>query len=203
MPPIPPSSSAVLLDYPKKLSRSLNLTLLPLDVTTEHRLTPEVFRQWSATPLANGSPLAEWTSAFLAKTFEKAEDEGGGGRGLSLHDPLAVWYGIKHHSFSPLSNSNPKSNGWTTKKDQDIRTETAGQWTRGACITDKRGRTRKEKAEDIDISTPVSGDAGGWGSEQRGNRVVVLTGTPFVVGREGEGEGEFGEVLCGRLFGGS
>ena len=46
--------------------------------------------------LESGSPLAEWTNAFLSSTFRKMEllHHGAEGPmvGLSMHDPLCVWY---------------------------------------------------------------------------------------------------------------
>jgi hypothetical protein len=42
MPPVPPKMST-LPPYPEKLSRPLNLTLFPLDITTAHLLTKSMF----------------------------------------------------------------------------------------------------------------------------------------------------------------
>lgn len=205
MPPTPPkpppgnvSSSQIdtesgsppppfLRPYPSNLSRRLNLTLLPLDITTRHLLTPSTFHNYVDKPLRGGSPLAEWTNAFLGPTFRRATETV---QGLSLHDPLAVWYAIQRRA----STSGFGASEWEVQSDQDVRIETTGQWTRGACITDKRGRSRRKEAKDPDLEKPVSGDAGGWLSERRGNRVGVLTRTPVE-------EGAFGVVLCERIFG--
>lgn len=76
----------------------------------------------------------------------------------------------------------------------DVRVEAGGQWTRGFCVVDRRGRGRRVEDPDIDVQGHVSGDSGGWLSDRRGNRVGNLTRTPVM-------EGVFGEVLCERLFG--
>lgn len=168
--------------YPKNLSRQLKLTLVPLDVTTEHLLTPKIFHKYADGPLKASSPLAEWATAFLSKTFSKVNEKAGA---LSLHDPLAAWYGIKRNAESE----------WTVEHDKDIRVEAAGQWTRGFCVSDRREHAKEEKsADDADVEKHVSGDAGGWFSARRGNRVSVLIGTPVME------HGKFGELLCQRLF---
>lgn len=171
--------------YPKDLSRQLKLTLVPLDITTDHLLTPSTFHKYADGPLKANSPLAEWATAFLAKTFSKVNEKAGA---LSLHDPLAAWYGIKRNA----------ENGWVVEHNKDVRVEAAGQWTRGFCVTDRRDRAMDEKRkDDPDTEKHVSGDAGGWFSDRRGNRVSVLVGTPVLE------DGRFGELLCERLFGSS
>ena len=186
MPPAPPHSASEtrreLPGYSPHLSRQLNLTLLPLDITTQHLLTPTTFNKYSSAPLKDESPLAEWVHAFLAKTFTKTNEKAGA---LSLHDPLAVWCAIKRHT---------EGAGWRIDKARDIRIEATGQWTRGFCVVDRRGY-REKSDDDPDIDKHVSGDAGGWFSTKRGNRVNILTGTPVMQGNR------FGEVLCERLFG--
>lgn len=108
-----------------------------------------------------GSPLAEWASAFLASTFVKVESlqEGVSGDevGLELHDPLCIWYVMTH--------DDP---GWKATKDEDIRIETSGQWTRGMCVVDRRNRRRR--APD-DGEGEITGDTGNWLGAFAGNRV--------------------------------
>ena len=99
--------------------------------------------------------------------------------GFELHDPLCVWYA--------LSSSHP---GWTFVE-EDIRIETAGQWTRGTCIVDRRGRVVKERTEALDVE--VIGDTGGWGDTRRGNRVQRCVGSP--------GPESFGGIFLERVFG--
>lgn len=72
MPP-PPANMSTLPPYPAKLSKQLNLTLFPLDITTPHQLHRSAFDAVVAPLIAQGSPLAEWTSAFVHKTYEKMQ----------------------------------------------------------------------------------------------------------------------------------
>jgi hypothetical protein len=72
MPP-PPLKMSTLPPYPNKLSRQLNLTLFPLDITTPHQLRKSTFDATLAPLIAAGSPLAEWTTAFVHKTYEKIQ----------------------------------------------------------------------------------------------------------------------------------
>jgi hypothetical protein len=97
-----------------------------------------------------------------------------------MHDPLTIWYA--------LSASDPS---WTFTKGDDIRVETAGQWTRGCCIVERRQRTVKERTEDLSVG--VAGDAGGWGDSRRGNRLMRCVGTP--------GEEAFAPEMLRRIFG--
>ena len=72
MPP-PPAKISTLKPYPKKLTKQLNLTLFPLDITTPHKLLKSTFDSVLAPLIAQGSPLAEWTTAFVHKTYEKMQ----------------------------------------------------------------------------------------------------------------------------------
>lgn len=69
--------------------------------------------------------------------------------------------------------------------------ETAGQWTRGCCVVDRRGRPVSEGVGDLDVD--VVGDAGGWRDSRRGNQVAWCTGSP--------GVDVFAGVLLERVFG--
>lgn len=183
MPPTPPSSApgTHLPPYPSHLSRRLPLVLLPLDITTLHALTHSQFHTATALLLrdpTDKSPLAEWTTAFLAPIFERAERSGEDG--LALHDPLAVWY-----AMSSLSGE-----GWKRNQDEDIRVETMGQWTRGACVVDRRGKGKRKVDGDVDVE--VTSDRGGWRDERKGNRVTRVIGSPFGTGG---GEKGFAETL--------
>lgn len=64
---------STLSPYPEKLSRQLNLTLFPLDITTPHLLRRSNFDAILAPLIKAGSPLAEWTTAFVHKTYEKMQ----------------------------------------------------------------------------------------------------------------------------------
>ncbi len=99
---------------------------------------------------------------------------------LSLHDPLCVWYLLT--SNSPTWIRAPKS-------PEDIRVETAGQWTRGMCIVDRRNRKRRDDNEENEIS----GDIGNWLGKIIGNRIDRMVGSP--------GEELFAGYLLDRIFG--
>lgn len=194
--PVLPESMSTLPNYPAKLSRQLKLTLCPLDITTPHLITKTYFAEHIKPHIDAGSPLAKWTSHFLVGTFKKIESmEGDGGEpGLSLHDPLTVWYMLTH--------DDPK---WESpEKPEDIRIETTGQWTRGMHVIDRRLRSKPGEAaaalsenpyEDPEFLTidDVPGDTMGWLSVRKGNRINRITGSP--------GEEIFKDVLMKRVFG--
>jgi inosine-uridine nucleoside N-ribohydrolase len=75
--------------------------------------------------------------------------------------------------------------------EEDIRVETAGQWTRGTCIVDRREKVVREGTGDI--NEDVIGDAGGWLDSRRGNRISRCSQTP--------GTEKFAHELLERLFG--
>lgn len=208
MPPPPPNMST-LPAYPKKLSRTLKLTLFPLDVTTPHRLHRSQVEAKLDPLIAAGSPLAEWTSAFVHKTLNKIESltRKQADPGFELHDPLCVWY--------MLTRSAPN---WipAPKAPEDIRVETAGQWTRGMHLVDRRQRKKKglptsdqvKSPGAVNIANPMDalnlgsvddeegdapGDNGGWLDVRKGNRINRIVSTP--------GEETFGPYLLDRVFG--
>jgi len=156
-----------------------------------------------------GSPLAEWVSVFMANTFEKINSQTGGQRdpGLSLHDPLCIWYMLTRSAPSWMQ---------APRGLEDIRVETAGQWTRGMHIVDRRNRRKTgpggsgmqvKSPGAIDISNPmdsiaygddgegneVPGDDMGWLSFNKGNRINRIVASP--------GEESFGKYLMERVFG--
>lgn len=200
MPPSPPESTTSLPPYPKKLSKQLKLTLFPLDITERHLLPKSVFDAKVLPLVEAGSPLAEWVSVFMLMTYKKINSltEGYADPGLSLHDPLTVWYMITRSS--PLWQSAPKA-------PEDIRVETAGQWTRGMHVVDRRNRRRQGGPNPDDASaqvqeTSMQGDDGegnlvndeyGWLTEWKGNRINRIVSSP--------GELDFAPFLLQRLFG--
>ena len=182
MPPSPPVSKQTkgkdasklvpLGPYPDKGDlgpRRLNLILFPLDITTQHAIRRDEFEDKVKARIVQGSPLAEWTSAFLGPTFDKMEllhhGHKGASASMSLHDPFCVWYALT---------SEKQKGEWTIAVDEDIRVETAAQWTRGMCVVDRRDRKRGRDGEDGD----VPGDTGGWLSIRKGNRLKRCIGSP-------------------------
>ncbi|KAL2891328.1 Pyrimidine-specific ribonucleoside hydrolase RihA [Ceratocystis lukuohia] len=191
--PVLPNELSKLPPYPESLPRKLNLALFPLDITTPHLLMRDTFDAAIKRQLEAGSPLAIWINHFLSKTLDHIESLVGPDEipGLSLHDPLTVWYMITHNDP-----------GWkTTPKPEDIRVETTGQWTRGMNVIDKRGRKR---AEDVTLTPATStapaimaeeipNDDNGWLSAVRGNRVNRYISSP--------GEMAFAPFMLERIFG--
>ncbi|KAH9904178.1 Inosine/uridine-preferring nucleoside hydrolase domain-containing protein [Xylariomycetidae sp. FL2044] len=183
MPPVPKDKST-LPPYPEKLSKTLNLKLFPLDITTPHLLNMGFFLEKIEGPLAyeSKSPLATWVNSFMGGIFRQIVTLVGDAEepGLSLHDPLTVWYMI--------TESDPR---WQLAKNapEDIRVETSGQWTHGMHVIDRRDRKR---ADGITL-TEVPGDEDGWLSTTRGNRINRLSSSP--------GFDAFAPFLMDRLFG--
>jgi inosine-uridine nucleoside N-ribohydrolase len=197
MPPVPSSMSS-LPPYPPKLSRRLKITLFPLDITTPHELRRNAFTQEIDKHKAAGSPLAQWAGTFVLRTFDKIDSIVGDGSeaGLSLHDPLCIWYMLKRDD--PEWKAVPKP--------EDIRIETSGQWTRGMHVVDRRQIAREEEVEDpaikvnpedpldaVTFDTNLPGDHFGWLSAKRGNRVNRMLQSP--------GTELFPKDLMKRIFG--
>ncbi|TAQ87908.1 Purine nucleosidase [Chlorociboria aeruginascens] len=208
MPPNPLKMST-LPPYPSRLSKTLNLTLFPLDITTPHLLHKSIFADKLTSLIEAGSPLAEWTSAFVHKTYDKIQSfsRKQANPGLELHDPLCIWYMLTRSAPSWML---------APKGPEDIRIETSGQWTRGMHLVDRRNRKKIGTIESdqikspgaVDISNPMDnlvitnpagegGDApvdhGGWLSVNKGNRINRIIGTP--------GEDAFGPYILERIFG--
>ncbi len=184
MPPAPPQNAnmgrldrldtSTLPPYPSREDlgdRRLNVILFPLDITTPHTLRRDEFEAKVKPLIEEGSPLAEWANAIISSTLRKTETLHHGHEGastaMSLHDPLCVWYALKGETQKEY---------WAIKREEDIRVETAGQWTRGMCVIDRRDR--KMRDDDNGEEDDVPGDTGRWLSRQRGNRVSQCIGTP-------------------------
>jgi len=86
-----------------------------------------------------------------------------------------------------MTHDNP---GWRATQDEDIRIETAGQWTRGMCVVDRRNRKRRAGT---DGEGEVAGDAGNWLSANAGNRLGRCVQSP--------GPELFAPFLLQRVFG--
>ncbi|KFY18026.1 hypothetical protein V491_04879 [Pseudogymnoascus sp. VKM F-3775] len=119
--------------------------------------------------------------------------------GLSLHDPLTVWY--------MLTQSNT---AWKPAPGapEDIRVETAGQWTRGMNIVDRRNRRRlggpkpDDAHDEAQLDPSMQGDDGegnlvndeyGWLDAWKGNRINRIAESP--------GDLDFAPYLLERIFG--
>ncbi|KKA30130.1 hypothetical protein TD95_002008 [Thielaviopsis punctulata] len=190
--PVLPTSLSKLPDYPSSLSRKLRIALFPLDITTPHLLMRDTWDAAVKPHLEKGSPLATWVNHFLSKTFAHIDSLIGPDEipGLSLHDPLTVWY--------VLAQDDP---AWKmTPKPEDIRIETTGQWTRGMHMVDRRGRKRAEDVivkeatatEPMTTLTEIPNDEVGWLSSVRGNRVSRCIASP--------GEMEFAPFMLKRIL---
>jgi len=198
MPPVP-KSAASLPDYPKNLSRRLRLTLFPLDITTPHLLNKTLFNDVVREPMEAGSPLARWVNSFMTGVYNHIDSmvPDGTDPGLSLHDPMTIWYMLC-----------PDDPAWKpSPHPEDIRIETAGQWTRGMHITDKRGRARKgdeqgevgvvhahfkdDPRDDVELEI-IPDDNESWLDAKKGNRITRMISSP--------GEDVFAGLLMRRGF---
>lgn len=194
-PPTPSASQRKYPDQPPQLppypateqlgDRRLNVTLFPLDITSPHTLLRSEFLAKTTPLIAQGSPLAEWTTAFLTALFQKSESlyhgHGGGSTYVCLHDIVCIWYALTVPT---------QPDEWIVKTGEDVRVETQGQWTRGMCVVDRRGMRMLERD---DGKGEVSGDSGGWLSRVRGNRVGRCIRTP--------GERVLAPFLLEKIFG--
>lgn len=195
MPPIPEKIAALPL-YPEDLPRKLKLTLFPLDITEPHLMNRKTFAENLEPIIEKGSPLALWTGHFLTKTFDNIEKIVGPGidPGLSLHDPMVLWYLLTQDdpAWKPVA------------EPEDIRIETCGQWSRGQHVVDRRGRKKAEVAPSDQMLDSrarkerptvgeVPGDDEGWRSFWRGNRINRMVQSP--------GEAAFASYLMKRVFG--
>ncbi|KXX80106.1 Pyrimidine-specific ribonucleoside hydrolase RihA [Madurella mycetomatis] len=194
---MPPSirGESALPPYPAKLSRQLKLTLFPLDITSPHELRKKFFNEKIQPLIASGSPLAQWTETFMNGTFRKIEQMLGDGSepGLSLHDPLCIWYMLTHNDPAWKAVSKP----------EDIRIETCGQWTRGMHVIDRRLRAKPGEKDSTVQTHPddpldavmldeVPGDTMGWLSVRKGNRINRMVASP--------GQDIFPDVLLQKVF---
>ncbi|KAI1816947.1 nucleoside hydrolase [Poronia punctata] len=182
MPMVPNKEFAALPPYPEKLSRQLNLMLFPLDITTPHEIFQNQFVDKVKPHVDRDSPLATWVNTFMSGIFRQIVSMVGPDviAGLSLHDPLTIWY--------MLTGDSPQ---WKLAKGapEDIRIETGGQWTHGMCVSDRRDRVRA----DGKIKEEIQGDEAGWLSSRRRNRINRFVASP--------GHDAFAHFLLQRIFG--
>ncbi|KAI5805917.1 nucleoside hydrolase [Geopyxis carbonaria] len=170
--------------YPAPLpGPPLSLVLLPLDITTPHLLLEREFLAATQPRAARGSPLAAWLSAILARTFAYARTLYTGASaeasGVSLHDPLTVWWVLRGHK-----------EGWVLGEERDLRVEAQGQWTRGMSVLDRR-----DYVKEMDPDGPQKKhDRNRWLHASVGNRVRVV--------EDGPDKERFGRELVERILGG-
>ena len=206
MPPDSVSNRAELPDYPPKEEvgeQRLRITMFPLDITSPHTLSQRAVNAVTKPRTQQGSPLAEWVAAFLNSTFAKSsslyQNHNEQDVQICFHDPVCTWYLLR--SLSP----NPDL-GWEFLRGEDVRVETMGQWTRGMCVVDRRGRKMREEASEasntkgvskaeaeVEAGEGTSADNGNWLSTRKRNRIDRCIETP---GRE-----VFQDVLLGTIFG--
>ena len=192
--------------------RRLNIVLFPLDCTDQHELYRKDYEARISHLLQLGSPLAEWHSAFMKYVFQKMETLHTGHAedttSIVLHDALCVWYTLDASRRGIISTQNPASQHgrtieawqfrpnertWQLSPPSDIRVESAGQWSRGACIVDRRDRKPEIELQfEAEALGSRLGDDGAWLSDKRGNRIRVCVGTP--------GRKVFEDILWGRIF---
>ena len=109
------------------------------------------------------------------------------GPSIEMHDPMTVWYALTCER---------QYDQWQIKRGEDIRVETAGQWTRGMVGVDRRDFRKQGDvvdSDDNDEGHEAPGDHGGWLSTSLGNRVGRCVGTP--------GENELSRILLQKIFG--
>lgn len=175
-------SSSFLKHIPEgKIDNPLRLTLFPLDVTGKHCISLSDLEHLIASQKRKGSPLAAWVEAFLDTTFKRVKARNA--PGVSLHDPLCVWYVMT------------RSKEWHVKESEDIRIETTGHWTKGACIVDRRGIAKKP----VEERSPE--DTLSWLVEGQGNQVRRVLDSPPNEAGENHGAMSFGKVMFQTIYG--
>lgn len=170
--PLGTLSPATLPPYPPKKElgvERLQVLLFSLDLAQQHVIRRGEFEAKVKPRIVNGSPLAEWTNAFMSLIFNKLElfqqEQSQSNVSCYMPDPLCAWYAITKKSAL---------NEWKFSEYEDIRIETSGQWARGACCVDRRGLQKRDDLEDLPE------DEGRWLSSATGNRIHRCIGTPGV-----------------------
>lgn len=183
--PLGSLSPTTLPPYPPKKDlglEQLQVLLFPLDLAQQHFIRRSDFEAKVKPQIENGSPLAEWTNAFMSPIFDKLGvfQQGQIQSNVSCYmpDPLCAWYVITNESAI---------DEWAFSEYEDIRIETSGQWARGACCVDRRGMPKTDNLEKLPV------DEGRWLSSAAGNRVHRCVGTP--------GVGELAPFMLDTIFG--
>lgn len=191
-------------DYPPLSQlgdQRLNIVLFPLDCTSRHEVFRHEYLSRTKMVREKGSPLAEWHDAIMRHTFQTMENlhlnHSYNSTFVVLHDAVCIWYALNASSYHNNATASEKKEAgetdWALSPPIDIRIDSAGQWSRGACIVDRRDRKmRIESQEDAEALGPIKSDDGAWLSDKRGNRVRVCNLTP--------GRKAFVDLLWGRIF---
>ncbi|SCV37113.1 related to inosine-uridine preferring nucleoside hydrolase [Fusarium fujikuroi] len=109
--------------YPDRLSKQLNVTIFPMDLTNSHCITYNAFID-TVKPLADsGSPLSTLAYTFMKGIHDNCDKdciflEGTNEECITLHDPVPVWYALGRDF-------------WNISAPKDLRLESLGQWTKG------------------------------------------------------------------------
>ncbi|KAK9461242.1 Inosine/uridine-preferring nucleoside hydrolase domain-containing protein [Lipomyces oligophaga] len=186
---LPPCATAMASSFDQPDVKAVTWVLVPLDMTSRHRLRQAWFdersAEWDRTTsdetLAS-SALLVWMGAWLETAFRNmdefidetwyasihatAEQEDGvKGAYMNLHDPLTMYYAV-------LSDFD-RSRLFKIQENVDMRIETVGQFTWGMCIVDRR-KIKKRKCGEPDPER----DIGDWLVERKGNRINVAVDGP-------------------------
>lgn len=203
-----PLAAKRVFDLTGAQQNSIQLTLLPLDLTNRQNMLHRDFfkllhKRIGKTDTHDGdfSPLVEWTSIWMQKTFdtfhkiagydlksdqEKERDP----LKIQMHDPLAVWYAITVFDDSVAKDdglAKAKQLGWIIDKDLDIRVETLGEYTKGITLLDQRSRPKREE--------PTLNDHNKWLLQGFGNKVHVTSEAPYA-----PMTGEFGRLVLQTVY---
>lgn len=167
--PLGNKTPSTLRPYPpqKELGlQRLQVLLFPLDLAQQHIIRRGEFEAKVKARIANGSPLAEWTNAFMSPIFEKLgvfqQEQSQSDVRCYMPDPLCAWYTITNKSAI---------DEWKFSRHEDIRIETSGQWARGACCVDRRGWPKRDDPK------AFPADEGRW-LNTTGNQIHRCIGTP-------------------------
>lgn len=119
--------------YPERLSKQLNVTIFPMDLTNQHCITYESFID-TVKPLADsGSPLSTLAYNFMQGIHNDCGSDcitlkDTGEECIRLHDPVPIWYALDRKS-------------WNISSPKDLRVESVGQWTKGMHVEYKINTT--------------------------------------------------------------
>ncbi|KAG9497542.1 hypothetical protein J7337_010403 [Fusarium musae] len=121
--------------YPERLSKQLNVTIFPMDLTNSHCITYNTFTE-TVKPLAEaGSPLSTMAYTFMKGIHDNCDKdciflEGTNEECITLHDPVPVWFALGRDF-------------WNISAPKDLRVESLGQWTRGMHVEYKINMTEE------------------------------------------------------------